>query len=120
MSRLPPATPMASPIANDNPTVTVLLIAFLPHVRPGEAVREHPFVFFARSRLRRHSIPEVLLFELLAAVPAASTSTFYEHAVHWRIAPKPRTVAIPCCFPCRPRNRRISPRRLHALRRNSR
>src|SRR5882762_9480666 len=38
MNRLPAATPMASPIANDNPTVTVLLITFLPRARPSDAI----------------------------------------------------------------------------------
>src|SRR5260370_8469233 len=75
MNRLTPAAPMASPIANDNPTVTVLLIAFLPYARPGEAVREHYLFFRGRSRLQLHCIPEDCLFELLRGGPHQCAST---------------------------------------------
>src|SRR5258708_28885302 len=75
MNRLTPAAPMASPIANDNPTVTVLLIAFLPYARPGEAVREHYLFFRGRSRLQLHCILEDCLFELLRGGPHQCAST---------------------------------------------
>src|SRR5258708_34130253 len=75
MNRLTPAAPMASPIANDNPTVTVLLIAFLPYARPGEAIREHYLFFPGRSRLQLHCIPEDCLFDLLRGGPHQCAST---------------------------------------------
>src|SRR6266849_2608535 len=63
MSRLPPATPMAKPIANDNPTVTVLLIAFLPH-DPVKLFKKI-YAFCGCSRLQSNCIPEVVPFEPL-------------------------------------------------------
>src|SRR5260370_22977710 len=75
MNRLSPAAPMASPVANDIPTVTVLLIAFLPYARPGEAIREHYLFFRGRSRLQLHCIPEDCLFELLRGGPHQCAST---------------------------------------------
>src|SRR5258708_35199247 len=78
ISRLPPAIPMASPIANDNPTVTVLLITFLPARTTRRSCLRTFVRFFARSRLKRHCIPEVLLFELLRG----GAHHFCEHAVH--------------------------------------
>src|SRR5258708_4657809 len=93
MRRLTRAAPMDSPIANDNPTVTVLLIAFLPYARPGEAIREHYLFFRGRSRLQLHCIPEARLFELLRGGPHQCTSTPFIGAktAHGNIA-------IPCCF----------------------
>src|SRR5260221_9319774 len=114
MNRLTPAAPMASPIANDNPTVTVLLIAFLPYARPGEAIREHYLFFRGRSRLQLHCIPEDCLFELLRGGPHQCASTPF-------IGAKTGTgnIAIRCCF-LGLQDLWISPRRLQALRRNSR
>jgi hypothetical protein len=61
---------MASPIANDNPTVTVLLIAFLPYARPSESYIENISPFFrGRSRLQSNCILKIVLFGTAKPAP---------------------------------------------------
>src|SRR6266849_8080439 len=83
ISRLPPATPMASPIANDNPTVTVLLIAFLPACTTQRSYSRTLSVFRGCSGCNYIVYWKSFSLNYSAADPRQCTST----PVHWHIAP---------------------------------
>src|SRR6266436_9714306 len=103
MNRLLPATPMASPIANDNPTVTVLLIAFLPRARPSEAIPP-PYPPLLAGRGGWGFFVGVADRNCIVYRKPASLNYFAAVVINVRArrssAPKPRTgnIAISCCF----------------------